>query len=525
MELAVKDVSVRFGGLLALDTVGFTIRQGELAALIGPNGAGKSTLIDVVSGARRPTSGSVRFGGREIAGLPAHRVTRLGIARTFQGLELFRSLSVRENVIAGGVQQVGAGFWRNLAQPRRGTLAQRLEDAASTALILVGLARRADDPANILPAGEQRLLAIARALATGSDWLILDEPGAGLNETEKRALGNVIKRLRDQGKTILFVDHDMALVGSVAERLVVLDRGAVIADGMPDRVRTDERVIRAYLGVKPRAAPPRAATAVRPPTLLAASGLSVSYGGVRALEDVTVRVGQGELVAVVGANGAGKSTLMRALTGTLTPRAGTLVFDGAPVGALPAAERVRRGLALVPEGRELFGSLTVLENLMLGAYSHGGGLARWLPMGAMAAAGGHDRRLAEIIALFPRLGERRHQLAGSLSGGEGQMLAIGRALMSRPRLLLLDEPSLGLAPQVVEEILDCLLALRRDGLSILLVEQNARTALEIADHGYVLETGRIVAEGQGASLLATSDLAAAYLGMPVQDVRRVHATR
>ena len=515
MDLTVSDVSVRFGGLLALDRVGFALRQGELAALIGPNGAGKSTLIDVISGARRPTSGTVAFAGRSIAGLPAHRVTRLGIARTFQGLELFRSLSVRENVIAGGVQRAGVGFWRNLA-PRGGALARALDETAAAALELVGLARRADDPAHILPAGEQRLLAIARALATRCDWLILDEPGAGLNETEKTRLAGVIRRLREAGKTILFVDHDMALVGSVAERLIVLDRGQVIADGAPAAVRRDERVVRAYLGLKPRQSVPRP-VATRAPTLLAASGLSVAYGGVRALEDVSIRIGQGELVAVVGANGAGKSTLMKTLIGIVVPRAGTITLDGdilsaGPITATRAAERVRRGLALVPEGRELFGSLSVLENLMLGAYSRTRGLARWLPLGAMATAGGHDRRVDEIIALFPRLGERRHQLAGSLSGGEGQMLAIGRALMSRPRLLLLDEPSLGLAPQVFEEILDCLLALRRDGLAILLVEQNARTALEIADHAYVLETGRVVAEGSGASLLTGGDLAAAYLG-------------
>jgi branched-chain amino acid transport system ATP-binding protein len=149
---------------------------------------------------------------------------------------------------------------------------------------------------------------------------------------------------------------------------------------------------------------------------------------------------------------------------------------------------------------------------MLGAYTRNRRWARWLPMAATAAAGGHDHRVEEIVARFPRLGERRHQIAGSLSGGEGQMLAIGRALMSRPRLLLLDEPSLGLAPQVFEEIVECLLTLRRDGLAILLVEQNARTALEIADHAYVLETGRIVADGNGASLLAGGDLTAAYLG-------------
>ncbi|MEJ0069013.1 MAG: ATP-binding cassette domain-containing protein [Pseudomonadota bacterium] len=375
-----------------------------------------------------------------------------------------------------------------------------------------GSAIAGDDLAQVLPAGEQRLLAIARALATDAGWLILDEPGAGLDETEKLALAQVIRTLQRRGKSILFVDHDMALVGSLAERLLVLDRGELIADGAPDQVRAAPRVVSAYLGVKPRRSAAPDPVATRPPTLLEATGLSVSYGGVRALQRVSVRIGRGELVSVIGANGAGKSTLMKGLTGMVVPIAGSIHLAHAEITGLRPAERVRRGLSLVPEGRELFGSLTVQENLMIGAYGRSGRWMRCLPMRALAARGEPAAALDRIYGMFPRLRERRDQLAGSLSGGEGQMLAIGRALMNRPTLLLLDEPSLGLAPQVIEEILDALLMLRRGGLAILLVEQNARTALEIADYAYVLETGRLIAEGPGRQLLDADAFAAAYLG-------------
>ncbi len=511
VRLAVRDVAVRFLGLHALRGVSFELGEGELAALIGPNGAGKSTLINVIAGEIRPSAGEIRLDDRVITNLPAHRISRIGVVRTFQGIELFRSLTVRENVVVGSVPGAGLGFWRNLARPPHGASARRIEATADEALAVVGLGHRADDRADILPAGEQRLLAIARVLATGASWLILDEPGAGLNDAEKQTLAEVIRAL-SRNRTILFVDHDMALVGSLAERLLVLDRGELIADGTPDRVRAEPRVVSAYLGLKPRRAASGDTAALRPPALLEALRLSVSYGGVRALERVSIRIGAGELVAVIGANGAGKSTLMKGLTCVVAPDEGSIRFADGDLSRAPTAERVRRGLSLVPEGRELFGSLTVEESLMVGAYGRSRAWSRWLPLGALAAMHDHADALDQLFRLFPRLAERRKQVAGSLSGGEGQMLAIGRALMNRPRLLLLDEPSLGLAPQVIEEILDALLALRRQGLAILLVEQNARTALEIADYAYVLETGRVVAEGESRRLLQSDAVAAAYLG-------------
>ena len=502
-------VGVSFAGLRALDGVSFRIQPGELCALIGPNGAGKSTLINLVSGSLAASQGRVSFRGRPVRGGAPQAMARAGLVRSFQGLELFDSLSVLDNVRAGGAAAAGTGFWRNLAwPPRRDPVARRLASTAEDALAMVGLAHRAADRAAILPAGQRRLLAIARALATGADWLLLDEPGAGLNAEEKAELVALIARLHAGGRTILFVEHDMSVVASLAQRILVLDRGRLIADGAPEQVRANPEVLRAYLGAGAGAAAAPPAPRPRPPALLAARGLGVAYGDVQALRDITLSVGAGELVAVVGANGAGKSSLLKAMAGVLRPQQGALTLDGRPAGGQPAEAMVRAGVALVPEGRELFASLSVQDNLLLGAWTRLPRRLRWGGLGAARKRAG----LEQVYALFPRLAERRYQATGSLSGGEAQMVAIGRALMARPRLLLLDEPSLGLAPMLVAEILARLRAMADAGLAVLLVEQMARAALAVADHGYVLESGRLVAAGPAADLLNDDDLAGAYLG-------------
>jgi branched-chain amino acid transport system ATP-binding protein len=233
--------------------------------------------------------------------------------------------------------------------------------------------------------------------------------------------------------------------------------------------------------------------------LLAIEDLHVSYGKVEAVSGVSLEMQAGQIVTVIGPNGAGKSTLLAALMGLL-PAKGQIRYQGNDFTGLLTEERVRAGICLVPERRELFTEMTVEDNLILGAYT------RW---GNRAAV---ERDLAEVYARFPRLSERRTQLAGTLSGGERQMLSLGRALMTKPRLLLLDEPSLGLAPLIVREIFRIVTALRELGVSILLVEQNARAALETADFGYVLETGAIVHSGKAADLIHDPKVVASYLG-------------
>jgi branched-chain amino acid transport system ATP-binding protein len=226
--------------------------------------------------------------------------------------------------------------------------------------------------------------------------------------------------------------------------------------------------------------------------------LSAGYGGLPALNGVSLDVRRGEIVALVGANGAGKSTLLRAVAGLLQPAAGRIEHEGRRIDGRPAHEIVRSGIAYVPEGRHLFGRLTVLDNLLLGAFTH---------------HDGREQGLDEVTALFPVLKERSSQLAGTLSGGEQQMLAIARGLMSRPSVLLLDEPSLGIAPKLVARIYETLAAINRAGLTLLLVEQNVRAALACASRAYVLQTGRIVREGSSADLLGSDLVRKAFLGL------------
>ena len=233
--------------------------------------------------------------------------------------------------------------------------------------------------------------------------------------------------------------------------------------------------------------------------LLEVEDLTVAYGPIAAVRGVGLTVAAGEIVAVLGANGAGKSTTLQAVTGLLPARRGRVVFDGQPVSGRPAEQIVRLGMTLVPEGRRIFAAMTVDENLRIG-----GAIRR----DAADAARTRD----EMLALFPILAARRHQAAGTLSGGEQQMLAIARALMSQPKLLLLDEPSLGLAPQVVDAIFDLLVELRRRGLTLLVVEQNVHMALEIADRAYVIAHGEVAMSGTARDLLASDEVERAYLG-------------
>jgi branched-chain amino acid transport system ATP-binding protein len=234
-------------------------------------------------------------------------------------------------------------------------------------------------------------------------------------------------------------------------------------------------------------------------SLLEVVGLEVRYGGIRALKGIDLEVREGEVVCLIGANGAGKSTSLRALTGLVPAASGTIRYAGSDLARMPVHARARLGMALVPEGRGVFPRLTVAENLSMGAYarSDGAGIAE---------------DLERVYGLFPRLKERQGQRAGTLSGGEQQMLSLARALMSRPRLLLLDEPSMGLAPLAVQTIFETIRLIAGQGMTLLLVEQNARLALEASHRGYVLEGGRVVHQGDSAALLASPKVRAAYLG-------------
>jgi ABC-type branched-subunit amino acid transport system ATPase component/ABC-type branched-subunit amino acid transport system permease subunit len=495
-SLNVAGIGIAFGGVRAAADVSFTAEPGRVTSLIGPNGAGKTTVLNMVCGFYRPDRGSVRLGQAELAGRSAATVARAGIARTYQTTQLFGSMSARENVA--------------LALPAGSTDAG---DLAEDLLALVGYEGPLEANAAGLPHVDRRLVEIARALAMRPAVLVLDEPAAGLMRAEKEALGDLLATIARAGIAVLLVEHDMGLVMGVSGHVVVLDAGQVIASGPPEAVGRDPRVITAYLGAAGAKARARAKPLGRTATpVLSARSVRAGYGAAPVLDGVDLDVGAGECVAMLGANGAGKSTLMKALSGLLRPIDGQVALAREDVTTLPAHEIAARGLALVPEGRQVFPELSARDNIRLGA---------WRRRGIDV-----DAALARAVARFPRLRERLDSRAGLLSGGEQQMLAIARGLIADPKVLLLDEPSLGLAPAMVAELFAVLADLRDEGGTILVVDQMADLALGIADRGYLLEAGRVVRAGDAASLRDDGALEAAYLGasVPVSRPSRLTGT-
>lgn len=504
--LAVRALSKHFGGIRALHDISFSVARGSINSLIGPNGAGKTTFINVVTGVFG-CEGEISFEGENIAGLPAHVVASKGIGRTFQLEELFPSLTVLENVMVGCHIHTESGMLScGMRIPSSRKEESEIRVAALECLKVVDLERRANEPISKLPLGERKLVGVARALAMNPSFLMLDEPAGGLAAHEIRRLVKLIHMLASKGLTILIVEHNMSFVMSLSERVIVFDQGTKIAEGTPDEVRANEAVIKAYLG-EPVSSVDAAhhMRAKRSPdrVRLRVEGLSAFYGEAQALKDIHIELHSKEIVAILGSNGAGKTTLLKTVNGFVPPTQGAVVLDGSPIEGRSPHEIIRLGIASVAEGRELFGPMSVKDNLLLGAYS----------LASPVRSEAFDRRLELVFSLFPLLKERLQQRSETLSGGQQQMLALARALMAMPKVLALDEPSLGVSPLMVAEIM-CKLREICDALdvSILLVEQNAKVALEIADYVYVLERGAVVLQGASEDVIDNPTIQKSYLG-------------
>jgi branched-chain amino acid transport system permease protein len=489
--LEVEDISIGFGGVQAADKVSLKAPPGSITSIIGPNGAGKTTVLNMISGFYTPDSGSIRLGGL-VSGLPVWKIARAGISRTYQTTQLFGELTVLENILAGLQQGRLGGIFRRPGAEHR--------ELALHLLSLVGYRGSVNTPADDLPHVDRRLVEIARALASRPKVLLLDEPAAGLGRGDTDSLAALFRVLAGFNIAVILVEHDMALVMAVSERILVLDAGKPIAWGLPEEVRSNPRVVAAYLGGTSYQAPQRDEPwAGSRDARLFIKDLVVDYGAAPVVEGVNLVVNPGELIAILGANGAGKSSILKCLAGLHTATSGTILLDNENIEHVDASAIAARGLALVPEGRQVFPQLSVWDNLLLGGYSR-------------PEAFDAEAEIEAILKRFPRLRDRIDSPAGLLSGGEQQMVAVGRGLMARPKILLLDEPSLGLSPAVIGELYDALAALRDEGVTLLLVDQMANLALQVADRAYVLETGRIVKSGTAEQLRGDSELEAAYLG-------------
>lgn len=474
-----RAITMRFGGVTAVNAVDLVVNPGEIVGIMGPNGAGKSTLLSMLSGSRRPSEGQLSVCGTDFTQTTASKAAHYGVGLAHQIPKPFRKLTVRQNVeVASFV----------LPKSER-------KAAVQNALEICGLLDRASKLAGSLGLLELKRLEMARVLALQPKLILLDEVAAGLNGSDLDELISLVRKIHQSGKTIILVEHVQEVIHELAERVVVLEWGQKLTEGTPAKVSKDPRVIEIYLGVSeelekhqrhqiPSSVKPR----------LSVQNLSASYGQVKVLNDVSFDVRPGEILAVLGSNGAGKSTLAKTIAGMIPSNAGEISFNGKSFTTVVDYKRMQLGLALVPEGRRLFADLSVRENLVLGLKNRK-----------------NEKPLERVYELFPKLVEISDRRSGALSGGEQQMVAIGRALAGEPELIIFDELSLGLAPIIVDRMLKAVEQIASWGTSVILIEQNVNKSLALADNILVLRRGSTVFSGNPDGF-SEEKLQSAYLG-------------
>ncbi len=494
----------RYAGVVAIEQVSLTLARGEVLGIIGPNGAGKSTLIGLLGGALKSDEGRIEFDGLDVSAWPAAELARRGIGRTWQIPRPFLDMTVHENLLA-------ARYSLHAFEP-----SAKAHAACDRILERTGLADAAQLSARELPLMRRKRLEVARALALSPKLLLLDEVGAGLVDAEVGELIELIQAIRTEVEGIIVVEHVLRVVRECCDRLLVINFGRSLAAGPTSEVLASDEVAVVYLGTahdrklplpgKDRGpglglaallAKPSRASEPAPP-LLELCDIHAGYGQAIVLKGVNLRMRAGEVVAILGSNGAGKTTLAKVIGGAIQPTAGMLRIDGIDHSQSPAHQIARLGLAQCMEGRRIFATLSVEENLLIAARG-------------VSAAERADR-LSHVYSLFPDLKQRRASGGTLMSGGQQQMLAIGRALMSRPRLVLFDEISLGLAPVMMDRLYLALAELRAAGLTMLIVEQDVERALELADQVHVMEHGRIALSGTADDVRRNPSLKQLYIG-------------
>ncbi len=484
--LEVEGISKHFGGIRAVNNASLTIGAGEIHALIGPNGAGKTTLFNLISGLYPTDAGTIKLGGREIQGVPSDLICHRGLARSFQITNLFRGLSIYENLRLSLQARSPMRFnlWRDIdSYPA-------IHRETAELIKFLGLEGIEAIEGGELSYGGQRLVDLGIALGSKPQVLLLDEPLAGLAAAERERVLNLVKNVA-ANIPVLIVEHDIDRVLGFSQQVTVMNQGEVLMTGPPDAVRADRRVQEIYTGTGiPEVEHSRSDEIAREAAqLLRFEGVNTFYGKSHILHDATLDVREGEIVALLGRNGAGKSTLLKTLAGLVPLASGQIEYEGRNIAGLPAPDIARAGIGYVPQGRGLFAGMTVRENLSLGR------LAR-------KTDGSHGVVWSEeqILEFFPRLKERIDVAADYLSGGEQQMVAVARAMSGNVRLLLLDEPFEGLAPTVILELFRVFDLLRRH-TSIVIVEHNLDLVLTLADRVFALERGAVFHQGPAAPLL------------------------
>ena len=486
--LSCAGLTKRYGDVVAAADIDLHVERGEVLGVIGPNGAGKSTLVGMLSGALHATSGTVEFDGHDVSHMPSYKRARMGIGRTHQIPRPFPKMTVMENLLVA--RHYGA----------RSSTGGGVHAECQAILRDMGLVDVAAVKAEDLTLLQLKRLELARALALEPRILLMDEIGAGLVESEVLELIEVIKALRHRVEAIVIIEHIMDVITECCDRVAVLDFGKLIADGPVQKVLAEPDVVACYLGTGCEELQPRTKAHEVPAEaapILSLEHVDAGYGHFRALSDNSFDVHHGEVVALLGTNGAGKTTAARVISGMIPATAGRITFEGRDISTMPANKVAHLGLTHCMEGRHIFADLTVHENLILAG---------------SVKKEGMEQRLERVYQLFDVLAERRNKSGRQLSGGQQQMLAIGRALMGDPKLIIFDEIALGLAPATVDRLYDTLVKIRDEGTTMILIEQNVERGLSLADRVFVLEKGTIALGGTPDELRGDPRLEALYMG-------------
>ncbi|RLM49449.1 ATP-binding cassette domain-containing protein [Halorubrum sp. Atlit-28R] len=545
--LSTEGLTKRFGSLVANDELSVTVEADTIHGIMGPNGSGKSTFFNTVTGFYRPDGGTVRFDGEDVTGWKPDEIARRGLARTFQIPSPFEDLTVRENMLAVFTGGLRSGV--RVPDEKRSRADELLE--------LLEIDHVADQEAGGVSGGQEKLLELGRILMLEPACVMLDEPTAGVNPSLRNRLLDHLETLNDRGTTFVIIEHDMRVIADVCDRVTVFNQGQVLVEGDFESVTSDERVRDAYLGGAAdhdasletligeeegetgRAAVDDAATDPTPAAAggavatgsagassgAAATGATAStasarseagaapdgeswlvgenlvsgYGNHRVVDGVSVESRDG-VTCVFGPNGSGKSTLLKTLAGVVPAWEGTVRHRGTDLTGNRPAENVHRGVTMLPQDGGIFGNLTVRENLLLGGYTVDDGAVR-------------EERFDEVLSAFPELENKLDKKARSLSGGQQMMLSYGRAMMTGAEVYLLDEPSSGLAPSLIDQVFEMTRRLVESGAQVVLIEQNVREALRIADYVYILAQGQLQFEGTPDDLTGEDDLVELYLGL------------